>query len=154
MATTKIDVYDFVCESNRIEGINRPPTEGEIAAHQRFLCLSDVTVRDLEDFVGAVARAVLRNRPGMDVRVGAHVPPRGGPGIESELMTLLCNVNDDQLGAHEAHVRYELPHPFMDGNGRSGRVLWAWMMRQKGCDPFALPFLHRFYYQALDAARA
>jgi len=41
----------------------------------------------------------------------------------------------------------------MDGNGRSGRAIWAWQMLGDEQDPFAIPFLHRFYYQTLDASR-
>jgi len=41
----------------------------------------------------------------------------------------------------------------MDGNGRTGRAIWAWQMQRLGRDPFALPFLHRFYYQTLEAIR-
>ena len=52
------------------------------------------------------------------------------------------------LGACETHVRYELLHPFLDGNGRSGRALWLWLMGQA-----PLGFLHTFYYQTLSAAR-
>lgn len=44
-------------------------------------------------------------------------------------------------------------HPFMDGNGRTGRAVWAWAMQRDGQDPFALSFLHRFYYQTLEYSR-
>lgn len=143
---------DFVRESNRIEGIEREPTDSEVAAHAVFLSLREVTVADLESFVGEVAARPLRRAVGQDVFVGSHRPPPGGPGIESELQSILGVANTGDWTSYEVHVAYEELHPFMDGNGRSGRVLWAWQMRDEGQDPFSLPFLHRFYYQALDAS--
>jgi hypothetical protein len=142
----------FVRESNRIEGILREPLQREIDAHAAFLALRMVTLADLEAFVADIAGVPLRRVVGQDVRVGGHVPPPGGPVIERELNYLLRDVATGR-SPYEVHVDYELLHPFMDGNGRSGRVLWAWQMRDQGQDPFSLPFLHRFYYQTLDAAR-
>lgn len=54
-------VYDFVKESNRIEGIRREPTQAEMDEHDRFLMLDEVTLTDLVQFVsvcqpGAVLR--------------------------------------------------------------------------------------------------
>lgn len=143
---------DFIRESNRIEGIEREPTETEIAAHAAFLSLQTVRVVDVEGFVADVAARPMRKSPGMNVLVGRHMPPPGGPDIEDDLTALLIGVNCCDVTPYEAHIEYEKLHPFMDGNGRSGRVLWAWQMRNEGLDPFSLPFLHRFYYQALDAA--
>lgn len=42
-----------------------------------------------------------------------------------------------------------------DGNGRSGRALWAWMMLCRGgsygrAKVIELGFLHTFYYQTLE----
>lgn len=142
----------FVIESNRIEGIHRPPRDYEGGAHARLLALDHVAVPDMEMFVRDVAAVPLRRARGQDVWVGDHRPPAGGPAIETELAALLEVINErGALTPYEAHVRYEALHPFLDGNGRSGRALWAWQMLREGQDPFALPFLHRFYYQALSA---
>lgn len=143
---------DYVRESNRIEGIKREPTQAEIAEHRRFLALGDPTVADLEHFVSVYQPgATLRDRVGLNVRVGDHRPPPGGPDIRRALERIL----QDALAcpAWLTHIRYEKLHPFTDGNGRSGRVLWAWQMtRQVG--GFPLGFLHHFYYQTLSRAAA
>ncbi len=148
----------FVQDSNAIEGIHRDPSPQEIAAHDAFLELPELRIADLESFVGVVAGASLRRLPGMDVVVGPHVPPLGGPKIEAELielLTVLANTinGHSQITPWEIHVEYETLHPFTDGNGRSGRVLWAWQMLHEGRDPLALGFLHAAYYQALEGSR-
>ena len=138
----------FVAESNAIEGISREPTAAEIEAHVAFL-QGEVNVAALERFVGVVQPgARLRRRADMNVRVGNHVAPKGGPAIEASLIPLLRA----DLTPFERHVRYEGLHPFMDGNGRSGRVLWLHNMG--GIERVPLGFLHTFYYQTLDARAA
>jgi hypothetical protein len=145
----------FVRESNAIKGIERDPYPAEIAAHETLLAMPHVRLGHLRAFVHVVAPgAELRDRVGMDVTINFHVPMPGGPEVASTLRDLLALVNDGlRTSAYETHVAYELLHPFTDGSGRSGRALWAWMMVRSGHDPFALPFLHAFYYQTLDAAR-
>jgi Fic family protein len=34
--------------------------------------------------------------------------------------------------AKECHIKFEEIHPFEDGNGRVGRLIWAWQRRQMG----------------------
>ena len=149
---TPFTLTDFVAERNRIEGITRAPWEIEVLAHVNFLTLEKVTIPDLALFVRDVAPgAVLRDRKGLDVRVGKYTPPPGGPQIRSDLELLLDPVAIRYWTVYDIHIAYETLHPFTDGNGRSGRALWLWQMG--GIEKVPLGFLHTFYYQALGASR-
>ncbi len=139
---------DFIQESNKIEGILREPTQEEVSAYEEFLSLERIQVEHLEAFVSAIQPgAILRKQQGQNVRVGNHFPPAGGPIIEENLIQLL-NIITFQT-PYTKHKAYEDLHPFTDGNGRSGRVLWLWQMG--GISKTPLGFLHHFYYQALSA---
>lgn len=140
-----MELREFIRESNRIEGIVREPSDTEIAAHQRFLA-GELSINALVRLVAAVQPdACLRDRSGLDVRVGTFYPPPGGPLIQTELENLLR----DQRDPYWTHHIYETIHPFTDGNGRSGRALWLWMMG--GIQNAPLGFLHHWYYQSLRA---
>lgn len=145
-------LLDFIRESNRIEGISRPATADEIGAHEYILSVRQITPAMMIDFVDAVAPGKpLRLSPGMNVRVGNHIAPPGGPDIGAQLCHILANVRhgDSEKQCYAVHQQYESLHPFMDGNGRSGRIIWLWMMG--GIERAPLGFLHHWYYQSLAA---
>jgi Fic family protein len=64
----------------------------------------------------------------------------------------LPGIERGDLSPFAAHVRYEHLHPFTDGNGRSGRAIWAWQMLYQGRGEIPLGFLHHFYYQSIQNA--
>ncbi len=143
-------IVSFLRESLAIESIFRMPSVTEVKASMVFLDRYSVSFGDLQSIQMVYAPgAELRSRPGMNVRVGNHQPPEGGEGIAEALKNLLIRVNGGG-DPWSMHVEFETLHPFMDGNGRTGRILWAWNMLSLGQDPFSLPFLHRWYYQTLE----
>ena len=147
---------DFVTESNQIEGIPGF-SSADYDAHARLLTRTRLSVSELIAFVkGVQPNAVLRDQPGLNVIVGRHRPPEGGLQIARELALILYDADHgpdsyeiyvkgdiDRFSPYEIHRRYETLHPFTDGNGRSGRALWLYMMG--GIERAPLGFLRTWY---------
>lgn len=95
--------------------------------------------------------------PGMSLHELVFPPP---PEDVLPLMQNLCDFMNSQRSVHPllaigiAHAQFELIHPFLDGNGRVGRVLMNWDIRKKVlseplCFPsFALSAHQRGYFES------
>lgn len=153
-------IVDFVIESNRIEGIDGT-TGDEVSAFKHFIGLNELYAGDVASLVHRLQPgALLRTGVGQEVWVGDHQAPPGGIGIIMQLKEIMGIVDLWKQGLPEAspfkvHKDYETLHPFTDGNGRSGRAIWAWQMLHAPMGTreirvgLALGFLHEYYYQSL-----
>lgn len=99
------------------------------------------------------------------VSVGNHVPPPASevPRLMSELEKYINEPSDlpPLIKAGLAHVQFETIHPFLDGNGRIGRLLIVLMLIESGLleAPILYPSYyfkkyHAEYYQRLDGVRS
>lgn len=69
------------------------------------------------------------------VQVGNRLCPP--PAAVSPMLRQWCEkVNalkdPEEFDILEAHLAYEYIHPFIDGNGRSGRLIWLWLRYKFG----------------------
>ncbi len=143
-----MNLLDFIAESNAIEGVHDDPVKHR-AMYEKFIARNEVTVGHLEKAaLHFTPQGLLRDKAGMNVRVGNHIAPPGGQAGRERRQRLLHAANMKASDPFAVHTFYELQHPFMDGNGRTGRLLWLWQMKRLGWDgPHG--FLQTFYYQTL-----
>jgi len=73
----------------------------------------------------------------------AHVP---------ELVAQWVRVNglrphkQEEIEINLAHVEFERIHPFVDGNGRTGRIILNWQRRKAGYEPLCIRAVDRHMY--------
>jgi len=135
------EAYDFILHNKRKK------------LDTKFLCeLQRIVVKETrKDGIGELRT--------VNVRVGTHVAP---PFYSvPRKLTALVKWFNSNVGEYNPvvvsayfHAVFEEIHPFVDGNGRSGRLLLNLMLQEKGFPPLIIFFEQRqAYYNALEKAR-
>lgn len=87
------------------------------------------------------------------VRVGAHIgaDPKKIEPLLTDMITKYQSRSDEHIVKRVArlHLTFEHIHPFVDGNGRIGRVLNNYLLIREGYVPINIAFVNRArYYDA------
>lgn len=148
-----MDMRKHLRESNLIEGIDSKKQDKQAEVAWEWLIsqrkLTAVVVRTTHKLLTKLQPDLEEKYKGafrpIKVYVGNHVPPAPAL-IKSEMTNWLRDYR--MWTPQEAHVRFETIHPFVDGNGRTGRMLMWWHERSLGQEPTLLLAEERQkYYQ-------
>ena len=137
MSVTK----EFIRHSNLIEGVDNEAEDKQ--CWEAWLWLKDQKIIS-QIVMLELHRKIMINQMGniaghfrnVQVYVGNHVPPNGEI-MRGQLYGWGLDLLEryDKFTPREMHVRFEKIHPFLDGNGRTGRMLMWWHELKVGQDP-------------------
>lgn len=130
-----------------VEYIDKKAKEQEISL-EMILSLHKMLIANIRDDIAGRFR-----RDNEFVRVGSHIAPNPKE-VVGHLEKMLAEYN---ATTHEniikriakLHLSFEHTHPFVDGNGRIGRVINNYLLIREGFVPINIKFIDRkMYYEA------
>ncbi|KKP92188.1 MAG: hypothetical protein UR94_C0004G0049 [Parcubacteria group bacterium GW2011_GWA2_36_10] len=151
----QIDLDRFITEREIFEAknlarvvsyINKKAKEKELNLDV-ILSLHKMLLANIRDDVAGRFRRINEY-----VRVGSHIAPQSAEVVE-RLEKMLADYN---AASHEniikriakLHLVFEYTHPFIDGNGRIGRVINNYLLIREGFVPINIKFIDRQKYYA------
>lgn len=150
--SSEMDVW--IRESNLIEGVDDPTEDARCKrAWEWFLKQSLLSTDAILGLHKRIMRLHLGREAGRfrtcGVSVGGRICPPWAevPGLHMLWLARWAAVTEltDIL---KAHVVWEKIHPFVDGNGRTGRMIMNWQRVKAGLEPLLIKYVDRgAYYQ-------
>lgn len=154
---------EHIYQSNLIEGIDDPNEDAQ-SLHAWYLLrnqpkLTHGVIQQVQKMITLNQNDLMPHQRGyyrsvskVNVVVGDYHPPLSHL-VDGMMDNWLLDY--EELGPWEAHVRFEKIHPFVDGNGRTGRMLMWWQEIKNGQKPTLIEADKRFeYYKRLNAGRS
>lgn len=152
----QIDLDRFISERDIFEAKNLARVVSHIDKTAGAQDLTLDVMRLLHKMLIANIRDDIAGRfrvSGEYVRVGSHIapPPEAVLGRLEQMMVAYRASHRDHIIKRVArfHLTFEHTHPFVDGNGRIGRVLNNYVLLREGFVPINIKFIDRQrYYDA------
>lgn len=135
---TSIEVVHFLHESNAIEGVTDKDSLQQAIYAWEYAMVNDV----LDTSVVLKAHKILMlhqdlqpDEKGYFRKIPVYVGRREGMTwslIPEAVKSWCARVMEGSMDAKALHILYERIHPFVDGNGRTGRIFMNWQLKKQG----------------------
>lgn len=132
------DILEFLKESNAIESVYDADSlfqafvAWEYLIKQEKLSIGAILkvhkILMLHQAISPIHRGYLRN---CDVRVGSRICP-SHLRVRELMEKWIKSYSDIGVNPKFAHIEFEKIHPFIDGNGRIGRIIMLWQRVKVG----------------------
>ena len=147
-------VPEWIRQSNLIEGINS--REEDLQSYEAWIIFkaSNLTLQSILQVHGIITQNQLENRyqgywRDCQVWIGGFRPPEAWkvPSLMEGWLDTWSSVKEWE-DIRQAHIAFETIHPFVDGNGRTGRMIMNKQRIDAGMDPLCIYAKDRWDYYA------
>ena len=147
-------IEEFIRNSNAIEGVyDDSAVDSSLKAWNHLQQYDRLTKKTIKTTHNKILKERQPEIAGefrdVRVRVGQDMPPvpTKVPNLIAELLTVTPKTHPEAINWH---VRFEKIHPFADGNGRIGRLLYLWHCKEiLNTEPIMWSEANREAYYAL-----